>query len=122
MVVQNYNRLCGMKAEFSKVTKTLQFWGSDLDTYQGQVWELLLMQSSKSGLFPFFHFVADGPVFVQLCPGVPLQSPTAPGEELLSEYFKVGQAGSCFVRFISKDFQCLQWEAIFILSRGYLLL
>lgn len=62
------------------------------------------MQSSRSGLFPFFHFVAGGSVFVQLCPGVPLQSPTAPGEELLSEYFKVGQAGSCFVRFISKDF------------------
>lgn len=93
-----------------------------------------LTWTSQSGLGAFayakqqkwvvsiFHFVASGAVFVQLCPGVPWQRQTAPGEELLSEYFKVGQAGSCFVRFISKDFQCLQWEAIFILSRGYLLL
>lgn len=58
----------------------------------------------------------------KLYPGVPQQKLAAPGQELLSEYFKVGQAGSCFVRFISKDFQCLQWEAIFVLSRGYLLL
>lgn len=60
-----------MKAEFSENIKTIQFWRSDLDTYQGQVWELLLMQSSRSGLFPFFRFVADGAVFVQQCPDVP---------------------------------------------------
>lgn len=67
------------------------------------------MQTSRSVLFPFLlRFVADGAVFVQWCPGVPSPRRTAPRGELLSEYFKVGQTGSCFVRFTSKDFQCLQ--------------
>lgn len=93
-----------------------------MDTYQSQVWELLLMQSSRSGLFPFSLVLPRGLSLSNCALVYPSRGEPAPGEELLSEYFKVGQAGSCFVRFISKDFQCLQWEAIFILSRGYLLL
>lgn len=71
MVVKNKNSVYEIKAEFSEIIKTVQFWRSDLDTSQGHMWELLLMQSSRSKLFPVFHCVANGAVVVQQCPDVP---------------------------------------------------
>lgn len=121
-LAQNGHCLYGTKAGFAKIMNTVWFCRADPDTSQVEIWGLLLVQSSSSGLFCSSLSWLLGLSLSKLCPGVPQQKLAAPGQELLSEYFKVGQAGSCFVRFISKDFQCLQWEAIFVLSRGYLLL
>lgn len=77
-LAQNGHCLDGTKAGFSKITNPIWFCRADSDTFQVEVWGLLLVQNSSSGLFLFFPFVAAGAVFVQAVPWCPLAEASCP--------------------------------------------